>query len=199
MDFQQQQIEKIQKMETIKRELERRSQDILKVYNFLNEPFTIVYDGYKHTVEPKKEAEFPRYLAERFVKKIVTHQINGEIKEALAEEDAKRQGKGFDIMTPQEQDQYVVRHGLKTDNPERIEKYTALSYKGLVKEYGKETVSSEKKVKEDRARTTESIMEQIEKAGGQMEEIAEPEEKPQKEVKNEPEISTVDSSEYSQE
>jgi hypothetical protein len=50
------------------RELERRSQDRLKVLNPTKQDHVVVWDGFVHKVPAGGDAIFPRYIAEKYMR-----------------------------------------------------------------------------------------------------------------------------------
>lgn len=122
--------------EEVIRELKRRDNDQIKVHNFLNQDFSVVYDGYRHTVPAQSDRVFARYIAGKFMTKIVDHKINIDEADAVERENKRRVRSGQKEMDPQEREQFDTREGLRTNNEELRAKYMAMTYKGVVERYG---------------------------------------------------------------
>jgi len=120
----------------LRRELQRRSLDQLKLFNPLKEEFNTTFDGFVHVVPPQKEAIFPRYVAEKWMKEFIDYMINEEERVAVETENSKRRGKGWEPLNPQERDQLALRQKLITSNVEKRTKYMKKIYRGISKEYG---------------------------------------------------------------
>ena len=146
-------------IEKTKRELERKSQDRIKVHNPLFESFTTVWDGYKHTVSGKEDKVFPRYIAEKFLREIVVHRINLLNSKLVENENNKRIRAGMKEMTKYEE---RLMFDKRTDNEDLWKNFISDSYKGLVEEYGVE-VGQKVSEKEDRRPMIERMLGDIEK------------------------------------
>ena len=120
----------------IKREMERRSNDEVLVYNPTTEPFPIKYGGYTHIVpEAKHDAGYgpgqlivTRYLAMHYCKHMIDKLIIHE--SALKLSEARRKYKGN--FWPEEEE----RLALRTNNPELRSKYLKEIWKGVKRKFG---------------------------------------------------------------
>ena len=77
------------------REMERRSQDQIIVNNHSDEPQTVLWNSFVHTVPPHSYAIFPRYLAEKYLTEQTARILNEITKKAIKEEDERRLSKGM--------------------------------------------------------------------------------------------------------
>lgn len=145
----------------IKRELQRRSLDQLIVYNPLTTPLTTVFDGFTHTISPRGEASFPRYIAEKMMREFVDYMINLDESTAVAKANKKRVDRGNQVMDPEERNTFVLTAGLLTNNEELRLKYMRMCYRGLGKEYGMDTPEIPVGVKKDRRPTDIRLLAQL--------------------------------------
>lgn len=126
-----------EEVELAKRELERRSLDIIRVYNPLEHTFPFMYNRYWHRIPAKSTKDLPRYLAIHFFKhicdKMIGDQINteGEALKALRE---KQMGKQF--LDHYEENVQIWDRTPKMNDPELIEQIKKVVIKGIVEEYG---------------------------------------------------------------
>lgn len=118
------------------RELERRSNDSVKVFNPTLEEFRFKYNNYEWHVPSKAVDEgfgmgcmiAPRYIASHYIKKMCDFLINRESEKMVSS--AKKKYSGNDWAREEE------RIALRTNNPLLIEKYARILWKGKVRDYG---------------------------------------------------------------
>lgn len=128
------------KSEVIKREMERRANDEILIYNPTHEPYQIKFGGYTHTVpEAKHDTGYgqgllvvPRYLAMNYCKHMIDQLILHE--SALIIADARRRYKGS--FFPEEEE----RLALRTNNPKLRKKYLTQIWKGVKRKFGLDEV-----------------------------------------------------------
>ena len=147
-------------LEQARRELARRSNDRIKVFNPDTKNFTLIFDGFLHVFPTKKEKIVPRYIWDRFKIKMTDHLINKENDIYVEEENERRIKSGQKIMDHQERELF----DLRTDDPKLVEKYLPQLYLGLVEEYGGDVLSKEKKVKIDNRPIHEQVSEKTEES-----------------------------------
>lgn len=152
-------------LEKVRRELKRRSLDQLKVYNPLTTPFQTIYDGFTYVCNPQKEATFLRYIAEKWMKEFVDYMINTEEQEAVDLENDKRKKKGWEVMSPQERDQFAIRGHYLTNDPNKRLQYMKMVYKGVSQEHGLD-IPEPVAVKRDRRPQDEKLLEQLDREMG---------------------------------
>jgi len=126
-------------IEDVKRELARRSNDRVQVYNPLDEDFVVVWDGFRHRVRGGENAVLARYIAEKFVKEIIDYMIGKDNLERVIKENANRVKSGQKEMDPQER----LTFDWRTNNPDLRSKYLSKVYKGVIEEYGMEELAPE--------------------------------------------------------
>ena len=84
------------------RELERRSNDLLRIYNPLEEDYVIEWDkkeGVKlFRAELKQESVFIRYIAEKYIREVFNKIITEKADKAVLEENQRRIDKGMATM-----------------------------------------------------------------------------------------------------
>ncbi len=152
-------------LEKVRRELRRKSLDQLLIFNPLDKPFQTIYDGFNYVIQPKKEATLLRYIAVKWMKEFVDYMINQEEIDQVETENDKRRKKGWQVMTPQERDEFDIRNKLTTDNQEKRTMYMKMIYKGVSQEHGLD-LPEQTAVKRDRRPQDEQLLEQLDKEMG---------------------------------
>ncbi|MBU6501172.1 MAG: hypothetical protein KGJ89_05395 [Patescibacteria group bacterium] len=121
------------------RELARKSQDIIRIYNPLYQDFRFLYDGYPNTVKARETKDVERYKAELYFKKISQYIIGlSQIEkgEALLK---KRRDRGLDeILDKYQESKQIWDNTPKMNDPQLLEQIAKVVIIGLVEEYGKE-------------------------------------------------------------
>jgi hypothetical protein len=127
-------------MSLIRREMERKSRDTIRIYNPLDKKFSYMFDGYWHHVNPKSTEDVPRYLALHFFNKIANRIIGeqmiakGEELKALRE---KQFGKSF--IDKYEENTEVWDRTPHLDDPDLLKQVYNRIWIGLVEPYGMDT------------------------------------------------------------
>jgi len=122
--------------EEIIRELERKSQDTIKVYNPTSSDFEVKWNGYLWRFVGKGTDTgsgmgctiVPRYIANHYIRNMCDVLINKESEKVLSAAKKKYTGNNWN--------QEEERLALRTNNPTLIEKYTRILWKGKMKDYG---------------------------------------------------------------
>jgi len=156
---------KEQALEKVRRELRRKSLDQLKIYNPLDTPFTTVYEGFTYVVKPKQESIFLRYIAMKWIREFVDYMINEEEKREVEKENAGRKKKGWQVMSPDERDQFAIRNKLVTNDPEKRSLYLKMVYKGVSQEHGLD-LPEPTPVKRDTRPQDEKLLDELDKVMG---------------------------------
>lgn len=156
----------------LRRELQRRSLDQIKVYNPLSTPFFTIFDGFTHVCQARGEAIFPRYVAEKWMKEFANYMITKDEEEYVRSENEKRVKRGQPILDPQERETVAYREKLLTNDPERRLSYMKMVYKGVTKEYGMD-IPDDRTQKLDKRPLDEKIFEQLEQEAGLPQELDE--------------------------
>lgn len=133
--------------EARRREWARFSQDIIRVYNPLDQDFRFLYDGYPNTIKAKSYKDMERFKARLYVKKIVNH-IIGEMQIAVGTDlIAKRRKRGLDeILDPYQENRQVWDKTPKLNDSQLQKQIISEVVIGLVEEYGKEEPLPEQRV-----------------------------------------------------
>lgn len=122
-----------------RREMERRSLDILRVYNPLDIRFNYMHDSRWHSVEPKSYKDITRALAAHYFKKIAQH-IIGEQQLQKGEELLKLREKQFGktFLDKYEENKEVWDRVPRLDDPDLLKQIYETVIIGVVEEYGME-------------------------------------------------------------
>lgn len=136
-------------MELVHRELARRSHDIIRVYNPLDQTFAFMYDRYWHRIPAKSTKDFERYLARHFFKKICDKMIGDQIMLKGEELKALREKQlGQQFLDKYEENVQIWDKVPKLDDPELIEQIKKVVLIGVVEEYGTDEPEEEQRVPE---------------------------------------------------
>lgn len=125
-------------IEALKRELERRSQDTIIVFNPTRQTRKVIWNRFIHVVKPQEEAVLPRYIAEKYVREMVDFLILDKNSERVKIENERRIRAGMKVMDAQEREVFDWR----TNNAELRKQYVPMVYRGVAEEYGKYTESA---------------------------------------------------------
>jgi len=123
-------------------ELERRSNDLLRVYNPLNEDKVVIWDlrsgGKIFRVPAKQEAVFPRYISEKYIREMYDKILNDKAHDAIIKENQRRIAAGMAAMdkTFKTNEQMVFEQKFYNPNSDEARKIISLLYVGVETEYG---------------------------------------------------------------
>lgn len=123
-------------------ETERKSNDLLRIYNPNEERYVVVWDlrggGKMFPVEAKSEAVFPRYIADKYVKEMFTRILNDKAREAIYKENQRRISVGMAEMdkTMKTNEQMSFEEKFYNPSDEEARKIIALLYLGVESEFG---------------------------------------------------------------
>ena len=121
----------------VRREMERKSRDIIRIYNPLDQRFKWLFDGYPYTIEPKSTKDVERYIARLYFDKMsqyIIGQMGLSQGEGLIAERAK---KGLpDFLDKYEENRAVWDKVPRLDDRKLLEKLASELILGLVEEYG---------------------------------------------------------------
>lgn len=154
----------------LRRELQRRSLDQIKVYNPLQTPFFTIFDGFTHVCPARGEAVFPRYVAEKWMKEFADYMITKDEEEYVRLENEKRVKRGQPIMDPQDRETVDYREKLLTNDEKRRFSYIKMVHRGVTKEYGMD-IPDNTVQKLDKRPLDDKLFERIENELGIPEEI----------------------------
>ena len=121
-----------QKPSIIHKELERRSQDRIKVANPTSEDYEVIWDGYAFTVPANGTAIHPRYIAEKYVKEMTEKVITDMADSKIDEINEQREKEGKEKMTAQQREIKELRTSNKALRDYLEDKLDL----GVVEEYG---------------------------------------------------------------
>lgn len=153
----------MKKGDIIKRELERRSNDEILIYNPTEEDYTIRFGGYTHIVPSrdkdvgygKGQLVVARYLANHYVRHMIDALIMKESDAKVAK--AKKEYKGG--HWPEEEQKIALR----TSNQELRKKYLKGLWKGVHRKFGVgEIADSPADQPKDRRPIDEQLIEELE-------------------------------------
>lgn len=152
-------------IENVKRELIRSSNDKLKVFNPTDKNFNSSWDGFSYEVKAKSEAVVLRYIANNYIKHMISQLIGEENTKRVDKENAIRLKSGQKPLGHQEREVF----DLKKNDDNLRKKYMPQVYKGLVESYGQDTTVPEKSAVSDARPVDERLMEDIDKVTEQTE------------------------------
>jgi len=130
-----------QKSSMARRELERRSNDEIKIFNPTDQDYTIRYGGYVWTIKKQSDLIVPRYIALHYLQHMTDALILKESDELVEKEKKKYRGNFW----PAEEE----RIALRTNNPDLRKKYIAQLWKGIVRKFGMDETPAEEQGKEE--------------------------------------------------
>lgn len=132
-----------QDMEVVRREMQRKSRDIIRIYNPLDIDFKFYYDGYPNIVKGKAYKDVSRYIARHYFKHISAF-IIGQLAKAKGNgllEERKRAGLP-DYLDRYTQEKEVWEKMPRVDDPDLLKQVADQVIIGLVEEYGLEIAES---------------------------------------------------------
>ena len=184
-------------VETVKRELQRRSLDQIRVYNPLSEPFQTNYDGLVHVVPAKSEYVTYRYIAEKWMRELVTHMINTDIQATVDKENINRLKRGWKVMDTEERIKFDSINNLYTSDPEIRMKNMLIIYKGIDREYGLDMPDKVAVKKRDRRPLDRQLLDKLDSERGLSNAMSTPDGRKQSTSRSEDEIDSLAISEDS--
>lgn len=140
------------KKSSYQQELERRADDLLRVYNPTDKRYVVEYDKKNGTkmfpVEAKSEAVFVRYIAEKYIKEMYNKIIIEEADEAVRKENERRIKVGMAAMdkTLKTNEQNVFESKFYIGNDKRAKEIISLLYMGVESEFGVDRVPQQETV-----------------------------------------------------
>ncbi len=147
-------------------ELERRANDLLRVYNPTNEDYIVVWDkksgGKVFRVRAKQEEVLFRYIAEKYIREMFQKMINDEVDKAVIKANEDRVAKGMAEMTKYAE-QYRFESPLLQPTSDKARKMIAILYVGVDREYGIDNEMGEEEQTPQDKPVFESALEDIQK------------------------------------
>ena len=149
------------RQDLVKKELERKSQDSIRVANPLEEDWIEYWaGGYGFKIPARGDITLPRYVAVKYVKNMTDHLINLENEDKVKEENSKRKHTGQSFLNAQDRE----ISDLRSDNIDTRKKFLPLLWKGVEKEFGMDLpAATEKPIAKDTRPIDEQLIEQFEK------------------------------------
>lgn len=144
----------------IKRELERKSQDRIRVHNPTSEDYVIYWDSRGFTVKAGMDAIFPRYLAEAYIKYMADHILVSKLDEITQSENNKRSAQGQPELDPQQRERLETK--WRSDNPALRMTVIKQLWKGIEERYGDNYEGFKAAGKADRRSLDEKLLSEIE-------------------------------------
>ena len=144
------------------RELERRKNDTIRIYNPLDHTFSYMQDGYWHTIASKTTDDVPRYLAIHFFKKICDYMIGQQAMlkgKALKELREKQMGQQY--LDHYQENVEIWDRMPKQNDPDLIEQIKKVVILGMVREYGMDQLPEQRERVADKPQDFRSIHEQV--------------------------------------
>ena len=152
--------------DAILREMYRKSNDKIRVYNPTDKDYILIWDKFKHLV-PNRNKDigygkgmkvFERFLAEKYAREIKNQMINEMADKRLRELEDKliKAGNSDPLVNANLQ---LERGNYKTDNPELTKKIFSQVWLGVEEEYG--LIAEEKTVENDGTLDTRTMEEQL--------------------------------------
>lgn len=136
-------------MELVRREMARKSRDLIRVFNPTKYPFRFTWDSYPIIIPAQGYKNIERYLAEVYLRKmsqkLISEQMMKEGKELL-ELRQKQFGKTF--TDKYEENKEVWDRVPKLNDPKLIDEISKVIIIGLDSEYGVEEVPEREEILE---------------------------------------------------
>lgn len=128
-------------MSLVRREMERKSKDLIRVYNPTDFPFRFTWDSYPQIVPSKGYKDMERYLAEVYFRKM-SQKLIGEDQLLKGKELLDKRMADFGTGFP---DRYIENKEVwdrvpRIDDEKLLDEYSKILIIGLVEEYGIEDV-----------------------------------------------------------
>jgi len=155
------------KKSSYQQELERRSNDLLRVYNPLTEDYIIEWDKKNGTklfrVPSKEEAVFPRYIAEKYLREMFDKIVITDAMDAVKKENERRVKSGMAVMDKTlktgEQEQFESKFYIGNDD--RAREILSILYMGVETEFGIDRQTPQQENKKDPRPAFEQAMETV--------------------------------------
>lgn len=115
---------------------EYRSQDDLRIYNPTQDPFTLIWDGFKRwTVNAQQELTVKRFEAEKYARDMSVKIINNQNDEMVSVMKQERTAKGFPQLTKDQENEEMRVRAKKTNDEGLVADLYNQLVLGVVKKY----------------------------------------------------------------
>lgn len=151
------------KAEALKRELQRQSLDIIRVFNPTDENFVTDWDGFKHVIPAREYKDLPRYIARKYIKDMKDKLINEMQEKELISLKAKLEKQGVDDVTFKAQELLMRKNNYRTDDPKLIAEIYPKLWKGVISKYGLDELPDEAPSKIDNRPIEDRILADLDK------------------------------------
>src|SRR3990167_2853078 len=144
------------KKSSYQQELERRANDLLRVYNPTDTDYVVEWDRKNGTklfrVPRREEAVLPRYIAEKYIREMYDKMINDTAMEAIKKENERRIKVGMAVMdkTLRTGEQQQFESKFYMGNDDKAKEMVALLYVGLETEFGVDRIIQSQEKIDDR-------------------------------------------------
>jgi len=123
------------------REMARKANDIIRVFNPTDKDFVVNWEGNKFRVSAKSTAEFPRYIALAYRRDMVVQLINELSEKKRAEWEQKRKKEGAAPINDYEKNMLLFPSEPRTDNEDLVRAFSKEIWLGTVKQFGLDEVA----------------------------------------------------------
>ena len=155
------------KKSSYQQDLERRSNDLLRIYNPTDERYRVEWDRKNGTklfpIEAKSEAVWPRYIAEKDIREMFNKMGGADADGAGRKENERRIKVGMAAMDKTlktgEQEQFESKFYMGNDT--KAKEIIALLYMGIETEFGVDTARVDEAVEQDARPAFEKAMEAV--------------------------------------
>lgn len=130
----------------LKKELQRRSNDTILVYNPTDTDFRVTWDGLPFVIPSKNRSigfglgqqQLPRYIAMNYIKHMADKVLNDSLDTASETENQKRRDTGRPEMDPFEREKFESRY--KITDPQLRTPIIRELWLGIIREFGMDEV-----------------------------------------------------------
>lgn len=152
------------------RELERKSNDRIRIYNPTDQDFTIYYGGSGFLVPSKNtdngrgkgQSVVQRFIAVNYIKHMTDKILSKKTSEAVASENERRINSGMATMTVHtEQPEFELRYNI--NNPEARKEVIRQLWLGIEEEYGMDQPIIQPLEKRDNRTVDEQLLDELDK------------------------------------
>jgi len=148
-------------------EMERRANDLIRIYNPLDKRYVVKYDKRGGTklfpIEAKSESVVVRYIADKYTKEMYNLIISKEASDAITAENERRVEKGMAVMdkTQKTGEQMQFETPYYMPNNEKAMKILSVLWVGTESEFGVDQVLEDESDPTDTRTTFEKSLEEI--------------------------------------
>ena len=130
--------------EALKKEMERSSLDVIRVYNPTNRDYVLDWDGFKHRIPAKQQKSLQRYLASKYCREMKNQLINEMADKELDNLKQTLIDKGDTDAVYNANDRFQRQSKYRTNDIELIKKIYKDIWLGVESAYGRDDMEPEK-------------------------------------------------------